>query len=130
MVPARFRPPGQGLGRTKSALSLSGFPRGRLHGPCSPRQHPASNSTSSVCSHSHRKVMMILLAYRQTLMFLLLILIIPPQAWVKLYEVIKSSIQLATDYCSIVQLHLMLELRSIKANGNVRILKNVGFLLH
>lgn len=49
--PVRFRPPGQGHCSTKSALSLSNTPRGLLHGPCSPQQHQATKSTSSVCSH-------------------------------------------------------------------------------
>lgn len=47
-VLARFRPPGQGRRSTKSALSLSGAPRVIQHGPCSPQQHHATNSTSSV----------------------------------------------------------------------------------
>lgn len=49
--PVRFRPPGQGHCSTKSSLSMSDTPRGLLHGPCSPQQHQATKSTSSVCTH-------------------------------------------------------------------------------
>lgn len=37
-----FQATGAGRRCTKSALSLSGTPRGLLHGPRSPRQHPAN----------------------------------------------------------------------------------------
>lgn len=46
----RFRPPGPGHCSTKSALSLSGTPKGLLHRPCSPQQHQATKSTSTVCA--------------------------------------------------------------------------------
>lgn len=55
--PGPFQATGAGAPCTKSALSLSGFPRGILHRPRSPRQHPATNSTSSVCTQkSHDNI--------------------------------------------------------------------------
>lgn len=46
--PVRFWPPGQGHCSTKCTLSLSATPKGPLHGPCSPQQHQATESISSL----------------------------------------------------------------------------------